>query len=398
MEQKTFLNDQAWEKGEKFILDGRQVVFKLYSPSGDKFQVQWIDMHDNTPIKRWYPINELPPKPIPTPPIDDDPDDNTTDEPGEDTPAGDESPTGHEVKVGQIRGAFANSDTPFIEVLKKNDDGTFEIAVHRSTSTQTQTHPADKIKRAWWRILDEKPIISDPVEAGQFRRMDNSKDFPYIKVESQRLDALWNAISITPDEKKTVTLTTAQIRSRYPKVVDASEVVLNGDLVATNTSDVSEDDEPSPVDEVVPDSPADEDADVDIEQWRKPVTDDEPSPMEDVVKALQAKIEEEISDSPADEDADVNNDRWRKFLRTQDEPVPMTRDYRIECAVIRDKDGFYMAEATEKLNAIVAEGYRLNHIEYSSMYIPHASGSYVETVVYWTFVRLKESEPYPIPF
>ncbi|HHP7245591.1 MAG TPA: hypothetical protein ACFE0H_12980, partial [Elainellaceae cyanobacterium] len=75
------------------------------------------------------------------------------------------------------------------------------------------------------------------------------------------------------------------------------------------------------------------------------------------------------------------------------EPVPMVRERRIEFCVIRDKDGFHMDEASALLNEIIADGYRLEHAEYASMYIPDSNKSYVETVVYWTFLRLREPLP-----
>ena len=62
MEQKSFLSE-TWKVGDTVLINDRQGKIVLYSPKGDKVQVEYRDALEGETYKRWHKIGELPDKP-----------------------------------------------------------------------------------------------------------------------------------------------------------------------------------------------------------------------------------------------------------------------------------------------------------------------------------------------
>jgi hypothetical protein len=343
MTQKNLFNIPKWIKGDQLILDGRQVFFEKFSPSNDKFQVTYTDMHEGGKLERWHPIAELPDKPTPPTAETTSPLHVPTDE--DDT---------NKIVVGQLRACHSDRDVPYIEIT---EDRLTRWQVKRTTISETHTEilDDDEIERKWWRLLKDVPLIGKEVKVGQYRKKWEDKEYPYMKVLENLGDGFWRTLSVwsndlnNPNSQREYTKSTYRIRTQYPNVIDPPAK--------------PDDDQKPPIADAV------EAVNIEIEKVTNP-TDDTPTPIEEIIMAVPAPQPED------DDDDDCTG-----------EPVPMQRERMIEHFVIRDKSGFHTDKASARLNTILKEGYRLENIEYSHQYRPHADGGYVETVVFWTFLR-----------
>lgn len=116
-----------------------------------------------------------------------------------------------------------------------------------------------------------------------------------------------------------------------------------------------------------------------IRDWGEPVTEPEKSPADEIIAAVQAKLAEKPETEADAPQPNIN------------QPEPLQRESKVDHFVVRDRQGFHTQAASEWLNKHDSDGWRKEHIQYESMYIPaygQNQSSYVETVMYVTFVRM----------
>jgi hypothetical protein len=133
-----------------------------------------------------------------------------------------------------------------------------------------------------------------------------------------------------------------------------------------------------------------------ISKWGSPVSGEKTEEKEETSSVAEATEPTVESAAVADDSSDAKSEATEPTVEStavaDTEPVAApVRELKVVPFVIRDADGFHAQQASRVLNKYVAEGWREHHVQYETVWVPARdvkSSSHVETVVYWTLVRM----------